>query len=244
MNRKTVISAIFASCLLATPFTAEAQNRRAGREKASVKAADACQVRESDKTGKGYMQYIVEGKDTIFIDELPASKVYSRVPKQKGREWRKYYRLVHNFSKTYPYALVARDLVARADSTIEADGLKRGRKEKYVNELQKELFNVFEQPLRNLTVSQGALLMKLIDREAGKSSYNIIKDYKSGIAAGFWQGIAKIFGSDLKKPYDPEGEDKAVEELVEIWEAGDFQAFYFSLFWQDPPAIEIPEKYR
>ncbi len=211
---------------------------------AAVMAADAYQVRESDKTGKGYMQYIVEGKDTIFIDELPASKVYSRVPKQKGREWRKYYRLVHNFSKTYPYALVARDLVARADSTIEADGLKRGRKEKYVNELQKELFNVFEQPLRNLTVSQGALLMKLIDREAGKSSYNIIKDYKSGIAAGFWQGIAKLFGSDLKKPYDPEGEDKAVEELVDNWEAGDIQAIYFSLFWQDPPAIEIPEKYR
>lgn len=192
----------------------------------------------------GYMHYIVDGKDTVYISELPASKVYSRIPRQKGREWRKYYRLVHNFSKTYPYALAARNLVAMADSTITADGLKRGKREKYINSVQKELFTVFEKPLRNLTVSQGALLMKLIDREVGKSSYNIIKDYKNGIAAGFWQGIAKLFGSDLKKPYDPEGEDKLTEDLVKIWDAGDFPAFYFSLFWEDPPVTEIPSKYR
>lgn len=192
----------------------------------------------------GYMQYIVEGRDTIYISELPASKVYSRIPRQKGREWRKYYRLVHNFSKTYPYALAARKMVAVADSTMAADKLKKGKREKYINTVQKELFSVFEKPLRNLTVTQGALLMKLIDREVGKSSYNIIRDYKNGIAAGFWQGIAKIFGSDLKKPYDPEGEDAMTEELVKIWEAGDFPAFYFSLFWTDPPVTEIPSKYR
>ena len=85
--------------------------------------------------------------------------------------------------------------------------------------------------------------MKLIDREIGKSSYMIIKDYKSGIAATFWQGIAKLFGSDLKKPYDPKGEDSKIEELVQMWEDGDFEAFYFSLFWKDPPKVEIPSKY-
>jgi hypothetical protein len=190
------------------------------------------------------MHYIIEGKDTIFIDQLRASKVYSRLPKMKGREWRKYYRLVHNFSKTYPYALVARKLVIEADSTIAADHLKRGKREKYINSVQKELFSVFESQMRSLTVSQGALIMKLIDREVGKSSYSIIKGYKSGITAGFWQGIAKVFGSDLKKPYDPEGEDEAVEELVILWERGDFPAFYWSLFWKDPPEMPIPEKYR
>lgn len=190
-----------------------------------------------------FLPYIVDGKDTIYLDELPASKVYSRVPKQKGKEWRKYYRLVHNFSKTYPYALVARKLVAKADSTIAADKLRRVKRENYINEVQDELFKVFEKPLRNLTVSQGALLMKLIDREVGKSSFNIIKDYKNGIAAKFWQGVAKMFGSDLKKPYDPKGEDKMVEDLVDIWEAGDFPAFYWSLFWKDPPITVIPSEY-
>ena len=189
------------------------------------------------------LQYIVDGKDTIYIDHIRASKVYSRLPRQKGKEWRKYYRLVHNFSKAYPYALVARKLVHEADSTIAADNLKWAKRDKYVNQIQKELFEVFESQMRKMTVSQGALMMKLIDREVGKSSYSIIKDYKNGIAASFWQGVAKMFGTDMKKPYDPEGEDKLTEELVTIWESGDFQVFYFSIFWKDPPVMPIPEKY-
>lgn len=205
-------------------------------------AKECCAQQKNDKNQ--YMHYIIEGKDTIYIDNIRPSKVYSRLPRQKGKEWRKYYRLVHNFSKTYPYALAARKIVERADQNIEDNNLKRLRKDRYVDAVQAELFEVFEEPLRNLTISQGALLMKLIDREIGKSSYMIIKDYKNGIAARFWQGVAQLFGSDLKKPYDPEGEDKKVEELVKTWEAGDFDAFYFSLFWKDPPKVEIPSKYR
>lgn len=190
------------------------------------------------------MQYMVEGNDTIYMGTLPAAKVYDRLPKQKGREWRKYYRLVYNFSKVYPYALVAESLVEKADSTIAADNLKRGKREKYINDVQDELFSVFEKPLRSLTVSQGALLMKLIDREVGKSSYIIIKEYKNKMAAGFWQGIAKICGTDLKAPYDPDGDDRATEELVKLWEQGEFEGLYYSLFWEYPKLPEIPEKYR
>ncbi len=211
-------------------------------EQRAQKAAEA--VPKAQKPDGDILEYIVDGQDTIYIDQIRASKVYSRLPRMKGREWRKYYRLVHNFSKAYPYALVARKLVMEADSTIAADNLKRGKREKYINEIQKELFDVFESQMRSLTVSQGALIMKLVDREIGKSSYDVIKDYKSGIAAGFWQGIAKLFGTDLKKPYDPEGEDAATEELVQIWEAGDFPAFYWSIFWKDPPEMPIPEKYK
>lgn len=201
-------------------------------------------TKPQEQQSQGLMEFIVEGNDTIYIDEIRAAKVFARIPKMKGREWRQYYRLVHNFSKAYPYALVAEKLVNEADSTIAADKLKGVKREKYINTVQKELFSVFESQMRSLTVSQGALIMKLIDREVGKSSYSIIKGYKSGITAGFWQGIAKVFGSDLKKPYDPEGEDEAVEELVILWERGDFPAFYWSLFWKDPPEMPIPEKYR
>ena len=196
-----------------------------------------------DKDNGNPMSYDVKNGDTTYFGTIRPSKVYSRLPKQKGKEWRKYYRLVHNFSKAYPYALVARKLVREADSTIAADNLKWVRRDRYITSVQNELFEVFESQMRSMTVSQGALLMKLIDREVGKSSYNIIKDYKSGIAATFWQGIAKVFGTDLKKPYDPEGDDKLTEELVKIWEDGDFQAFYFSIFWKDPPVMPIPEKY-
>jgi hypothetical protein len=198
----------------------------------------------AQRDSSNVLEFIVEEGDTIYIDQIKASKVYSRLPKQKGKDWRKYYRLVHNFSKTYPYALAARKIVARADQNIAENKLKRLKRDRYINAVQEELFEVFEEPLRNLTISQGALLMKLIDREIGKSSYLIIKDYKNTIAAKFWQGVAQLFGSDLKKPYDPEGEDKKVEELVKIWDDGDFEAFYFSLFWKDPPKVEIPSKYR
>lgn len=216
-------------------------NSDAQRPRRGARMAKAPNATHQDPDS--FLPYYIENGDTIYYDELKASKVYSRLPKQKGREWRKYYRLVHNFSKAYPYALVAKKLVTEADSTIAADKLKGAKREKYINQVQKELFSVFEGQMRQLTVSQGALIMKLVDREVGKSSYNIIKGYKSGIAAGFWQGIAKIFGSDLKKPYDPEGEDARIEELVKIWEDGEFDAFYFSIFWKDPPQLAIPEKY-
>jgi len=83
--------------------------------------------------------------------------------------------------------------------------------------------------------------MKLIDRETGQSSYSIIKEYKSGVAAGFWQVIAKMFDNDLKTKYDPRGVDKEVEELVQIWKAGEFKNLYWSVFWEYPPEITVQE---
>ena len=241
----TALAAMLLMCIAASePCHAQRFRKKKAEQKQAVQqpAPQPQQTNPAQPQGN-VLEYIVEGNDTIFIDEIRAAKVFSRLPKMKGREWRKYYRLVHNFSKAYPYALVARKLVVEADSTIAADRLKGVKREKYISKVQKELFDVFEGQMRSLTVSQGALIMKLIDREVGKSSYNIIKGYKSGITAGFWQGIAKMFGSDLKAPYDPEGEDKAVEELVKIWEEGDFDALYWSLFWKDPPVMPIPEKY-
>ena len=242
-----LITTIIVFCCMAVHDTA-AQNRQ--KKSSVVKAMEKAKGQVDIKSvvpvynkEEKLMKYIIEGNDTIYIDEIQASRAFAKLPKQKGKHWRKYYRLVHTFSKAYPYALVARKLVMEADSTIAADRLRGAKREKYISGVQKELFDVFEGQMRNLTVSQGALIMKLVDREVGKSSYNIIKGYKSGITAGFWQGVAKMFGSDLKKPYDPEGEDILTEELVKIWEAGDFPAFYRSLFWENPPEMPIPEKY-
>ena len=239
------IAAAFTAIVLLTGGAADCHAQLFKKKKKEKEKVTVEQVRPKPAPAQeGILEFIVEGNDTIYIDQIRASKIYSRLPKMKGREWRQYYRLVHNFSKAYPYALVAKKLVVEADSVIAADNLKGVKREKYINKVQKELFSVFESQMRSLTVSQGALIMKLVDREVGKSSYNIIKGYKSGITAGFWQGIAKMFGSDLKKPYDPDGEDAATEELVQIWEAGDFPAFYWSIFWKDPPEMPIPEKYR
>ena len=109
--------------------------------------------------------------------------------------------------------------------------------------VQDQLFKDFEGALRNMTISQGALLLKLIARETGLSSYDIIHDYKNRVAAGFWQAIAKLFDNDLKSQYDPTGADKDIEELVQIWNAGQFPSLYWSIFWEDPPVVTVPEHY-
>ena len=205
-------------------------------------APDTCaQKKERVPSPRGFLPYEIVDGDTVLFDVLKPSQIYAG--RKKGKEWRKYYRLVWNFSRTYPYALVARKLVAETDSTFEENDFGRRQKEKYVNRIQKELFEAFEEPMRSMTISQGQLLMKLIDREVGKSSFSIIKEYKSGIAAGFWQGIAKIFGTDLKKHYEPDGEDKDVEDLVMKWDKGEFPELYFSIFGEYPKRIELPSKH-
>lgn len=184
--------------------------------------------------------YVTDDGDTVYYGKLEAARVYAKLPRQKGSYWRKYYRDVENFGKTYPYALMAKEILMETDSTIFAEGYSRLKREKFIRGVEKELFAKFEKPLRGMTVNQGKMLMKLIDREVGITSYNIIKDYRGGIAAGFWQGVAKLFGSDLKRPYDPDGEDARIEELVEIWEAGEYEALYYSLFWKYPDFIPEP----
>lgn len=241
----TTLICIVSLLLSATEGHAQRRWRQAAK-KAEALVETPAPAPAADSTSKPlvYLHYKVINGDTVFVETLRPSKCYSRLPRQKGKEWRKYYRLVHNFARTYPYALASKKILLSVDSTMLAEGMRRGKRDRYVNQVQKELFKVFEEPMRSMTVSQGALLMRLIDREIGKTSFKIIKDYKNGIAAGFWQGIAKLFGSDMKKPYDPDGDDKQTEELVRLWEDGEFDLLYFAIFMKEPPYADIPEKYR
>lgn len=175
--------------------------------------------------------YKIENGDTLYVDKLKPAYAFNR-PKnwKKSKQWRDYYRTVYNFKKVYPYALIAKRIVKEADSTLANTNLSRRGKEKYIKKYEKRLFYEFEKPLRNLSFSQGRLLLRLIDREVGKTSFYIIKGYKGGFTATFWQGIARLFGSDLKRPYDKFGEDKVVEELVKLYEEGSFDYLYYSMF--------------
>lgn len=191
-----------------------------------------------------FMQYYVEAPgDTVYVDELPAAHVFPRI-KKNTPDARKYYKLVYNFNKVYPYTDVARKLIARADSTIEAGHYGKLKKDKYVNSVQNQILKDFTDVALNMTVTQGELLIRLVDREIGKTTYDIIKGYKNGAAAGFWQGVAKMFGENLKNHYDPKGKDIMTEYLIEKWEKGEFDALYFSVFGTWPPKTEIPSKYR
>lgn len=180
------------------------------------------------------MFYTVEKGDTVFLDTIDPVWCFPRGRKMRSGDWRRYYKTVYNFNKVYPYALVGRKLMAQVDSTIAADVSKRSERNRYINDVEKELFRLFEKDIRNMTISQGLVLMRLVDRECGMSAFNIIKTYESGFVANFWQLVAKIFSQDLKTRYDPAGKDARLEELVKIWDSGKWDAFYYSIFMEKP----------
>ncbi|MBQ9661386.1 MAG: DUF4294 domain-containing protein [Bacteroidales bacterium] len=178
--------------------------------------------------------------DTVFMETLDPVWIFPKGRKMKGNDWRKYYKLVYNFNKVYPYALVGRKMMAQVDSTLAADVSKRSERNRYINDVEKELFRIFEKDIRNMTISQGLVLMRLVDRECGMSAFNIIKTYENGFAANFWQLVARIFSQNLKTRYDPtKGEDAKLEELCRIWDSGQWDAFYYSVFMERPKQTVI-----
>ena len=80
-------------------------------------------------------------------------------------------------------------------------------------------------------------------REGGTILYPTDTVWGLGCDATNPAAVAKIFENDLKSQYDPEGEDRDLEELVQIWQAGEFKNLYWSVFWEDPPVVEVPESY-
>ena len=134
-------------------------------------------------------------------------------------------------------------MIRQVDSTIAADVSKRSQRSRYVDDVEKELFRLFEKDIRSMTISQGVMLMRLIDRECGKCPYDLIKTYESGFVAGFWQVVAKLFSQDLKARYDPKGKDAKIEQLVQIWEDGHWDAFYSSIFMEKPQKYVIERDY-
>ena len=199
---------------------------------------------QDPKPVSGYaMPYIISGNDTIYVDDIMPAVVSPRSKRMSKRQWREYYKRVHNFSKAYPYALFIAQTIHETDSLFEADHFTKRQEDKYLSQLKNDLLKEFEPIFRGLTLKQGLMMIRLIDREVGQTPYYILKRYLDAPTATFWQGVAKVFGSDLKKPYDPEGDDEPIEELVEQWWADRFEQTYYEIFWDYPPVVEIPEKY-
>lgn len=160
-----------------------------------------------------YRSTIFKG-DTIPVVDLKTAVITApRVFKDADAE-RKYRRLVRDVKKAYPYAKIAGQRIKEYNDLI-ADKKNRERK-KLMKEAEKNLKAEFKKDLENLTVNQGKILMKLIDRETGNSSYDLVKEYRGKITAFFWQSFAVIYDDDLnmKVRYDKDGDDKVIEEII------------------------------
>jgi len=196
----------------------------------------------------GYvMSYVVHGKDTLYLDDLPPAVINPRKGRRKkmsNDQWTEYYRRVHNFSKAYPYALFVAKTIRETDSLFEARGYSKKQQDRYLEEMKNDLLKDFNPIFRKLTLKQGLMMIRLIDRQVGLTPYYIIKKYLGRSNAGFWQGVAKMFKGNLKQPYDKYGEDKPLEELVQVWESGNFDRLYYSIFGKPRPEIFIPERFK
>ncbi len=128
-------------------------------------------------------------------------------------------RLVRNVKRAYPYAKIAGIELKELDERLARLKSEDEQKE-YIDRAEKQIMNKFEKDVKKLTITQGIILVKLIDRETGHTSYEVIKDLKGGFTAFFWQGIARIFGNNLKAEYDPGGVDAKIEDIVRGIEAG------------------------
>ncbi|MDR3093453.1 MAG: DUF4294 domain-containing protein, partial [Bacteroidales bacterium] len=131
--------------------------------------------------------------DTVYFASIQEVQIATkRVFKSKADE-RAFWRLVHNVKKAYPYAKLAGVKLQELNEQYVEIESKKKRKE-YAQKVEDELKAEFEGELRKLTISQGRILLRLVDRETGSTTYEIVKDFRGGISAVFWQTIAKLFG--------------------------------------------------
>ena len=156
---------------------------------------------------------------TYPLVELKEIVVYGKMPRGVRFNYRRHARLVYNVRRVYPYAIIVRDEIGRINRLLETLPTEKAR-ENFLRQYEKELLDTYEGDIRKLTFTQGKILIKLIDRETQNTSYDLIREYRGKFSAFFWQGIARIFGSDLKTNYDPEGDDYLIEEVVREIEAG------------------------
>lgn len=157
--------------------------------------------------------FITPEGDTIPQSWLPTVMVSAIQTRALKNYWNNWTRLRNAVYVTYPYARTASKVIRSVNAQLANVQDEKLRKQ-IIKSREKELKRDFADKVTNLSVYQGKVLMKLINRETGNNCYQLIKEYKGGLNAGIWQTVAFVFGSSLKQPYNPNGEDQEIEKLV------------------------------
>ena len=175
-----------------------------------IQAQTPANVEEVD--GLYLLETVIIDGDTIPVITLRPKRVSAYRKARSKRYQRRRDKMHRNVVKVYPYAKVAGDLINEYNRNLKNLETEAER-EAYLDQCEEDLKAEFEGDLRKMTTSQGRVLIKLIDRETGQTSYELIKDLKSGLTAFMWQGVAKLFGTDLKDHYNPE--EFETDEIIE-----------------------------
>ncbi len=181
-------------------------------QKSSLPAAPR-PVGQVGKNDTIFSKMVVYQGDTIPEADLAWVFVAHRMPRGMRQRWEAMTRLRNAVYVTYPYARKAGFILNEMNQKM-ATMHSEGEKKDYIKTREKELKKEFTDPLENLSVYQGKILMKLINRQTGNNCYEIIKEYKGGFNARFYQTVAFFFGSSLRQPYDAKGDDQDIENIV------------------------------
>lgn len=216
MTQSTIIGRflVFLSFSVLLCFQVDAQDKKLkGKDKKA-------KFKSAQKANKGLeVQAEVINGDTFPVKYLGYYTVVAERQFRNPLEAKRWARLKHNVKKVYPYAKLAAVKMEEYAEEIASAETERERK-KFYKEIEKSLLEEYEGEMRSLTMTQGRILIKLIDRETGNTSYNVVKEFRGGFSAFFWQGLARVFGQNLKSEYDPDGEDRDIEAVVQLIESG------------------------
>lgn len=171
-------------------------------------------VRAQSGPGYWHHDWVVEKSDTL--DRFFALPVYVF---SRGVDLRRYRRLVDAVRKVYPIAKIARERMADMEAELSRLPTKKAQKE-YVKGVYKQIKDEYTPVLKHMTRTQGMVLLKLIDRETEYTAYEVLKEFRGGFVAGFWQGVSRVFGQNLKSEYNKTGEDRMIEQIIIYYEAG------------------------
>ena len=160
----------------------------------------------------------VHESEVIPVGNLEWIYVSAKYPKHLLKKRKQWTRLRNAVYVTYPYARRAAFIINDINGKLSAIPSKSERK-KYLKSREKELKKEFGDPIKNLSVYQGKVLMKLINRQTGDNCYEILKEYKGGLNARMFQTVAFVFGSNLKQSYDAVDDDSEIERFVNEYES-------------------------
>ena len=152
----------------------------------------------------------------ILLDEV---EKIAKLPKHLARKREGFIKLRYNVRKVYPYAVTAADVLKDVDVYLNRIGDDKKARKTYLKTVEKELNKRFKGELENLTISQGQVLVKLINRQTGKPVFHILKEMKGGFSATIWQSLALLFKNNLKREYDPTDDDRDIEKFTQELEA-------------------------
>jgi hypothetical protein len=176
----------------------------------------------SNLSSQSYLRFKILDGDTIAICDLSAVTVggrdYSKLPRFKNkRQSTKYRKMTRYVKKVYPYAQLASTKLIECEDEIQKSPESR---KKAMRKVEKALRKKYGKAMKSLTVSQGKLLLLLIDRQTGLTTFELVQELRGNFNASMYQGLAILFGHSLKLNYEPKGKHWMIEDIVRKIESG------------------------